>query len=407
MNNFAKRFEMIQQKQKQVIDDGHFILSRVIERNDSQYVWIGGKKYLNFTSYNYLGLLGDERVNQAAIDATNKFGTGSHAIRLLCGTTTVHTDFEKKIAQFHNMDDAILYSSGYLTNLTTVSTLCMREDEIFCDNLNHASIIDGCLLSKSKFTRFAHNNPADLEEKLKASKSNGKFIVLDAVFSMDGDVTPLPEMIKLAKKYDALLMVDESHSLGVIGKNGLGIMEHFGIKDGVDIIMCSLSKFASITGGYIAARKEIIDMLRFFSRGYVFSAPMPPGTAAAAHKTFDILEQEPWRVHKLNENITYYLEALKREGFDTGNSTTAIVPIIIGDEYKAYELSKQLFEESVYLMPILPPAVPVGTARMRCNVTSMHEKADIDYMVTKLAQIWNRIGMGSMKINIDVEPVVA
>ena len=407
MNNFAKRFEMIQQKQKQVIDDGHFILSRVIERNDSQYVWIGGKKYLNFTSYNYLGLLGDERVNQAAIDATNKFGTGSHAIRLLCGTTTVHTDFEKKIAQFHNMDDAILYSSGYLTNLTTVSTLCLREDEIFCDNLNHASIIDGCLLSRSKFTRFAHNDPADLEEKLKASKSNGKFIVLDAVFSMDGDITPLPEMIKLAKKYDALLMVDESHSLGVIGKNGLGIMEHFGIKDGVDIIMCSLSKFASITGGYIAARKEIIDMLRFFSRGYVFSAPMPPGTAAAAHKTFDILEQEPWRVHKLNENITYYLEALKREGFDTGNSTTAIVPIIIGDEYKAYELSKQLFEEGVYLMPILPPAVPVGTARMRCNVTSMHEKADIDYMVNKLAQIWNRIGMVSMKINIDVESVVA
>lgn len=406
MNNFAKRFEMIQQKQKQVIDDGHFILSRVIERNDSQYVWIGGKKYLNFTSYNYLGLLGDERVNQAAIDATNKFGTGSHAIRLLCGTTTVHTDFEKKIAQFHGMDDAILYSSGYLTNLTTVSTLCMREDEIFCDNLNHASIIDGCLLSRSKFTRFAHNNPADLEEKLKASKSNGKFIVLDAVFSMDGDITPLPEMIKLAKKYDALLMVDESHSLGVIGKNGLGIMEHFGIKDGVDIIMCSLSKFASITGGYIAARKEIIDMLRFFSRGYVFSAPMPPGTAAAAHKTFDILEQEPWRVHKLNENITYYLEALKREGFDTGNSTTAIVPIIIGDEFKAYELSSQLFEEGVYLMPILPPAVPVGTARMRCNVTSMHEKADIDYMVTKLAQIWNRIGMGSMKINVDLESVV-
>ncbi|MBP7732289.1 MAG: aminotransferase class I/II-fold pyridoxal phosphate-dependent enzyme [Caldisericia bacterium] len=407
MNNFAKRFEMIQQKQKQVIDDGHFILSRVIERNDSQYVWIGGKKYLNFTSYNYLGLLGDERVNKAAIDATNKFGTGSHAIRLLCGTTTVHTDFEKKIAQFHGMDDAILYSSGYLTNLTTVSTLCMREDEIFCDNLNHASIIDGCLLSRSKFTRFAHNNPADLEEKLKASKSNGKFIVLDAVFSMDGDVTPLPEMIKLAKKYDALLMVDESHSLGVIGKNGLGIMEHFGIKDGVDIIMCSLSKFASITGGYIAARKEIVDMLRFFSRGYVFSAPMPPGTAAAAHKTFDILEQESWRVHKLNENITYYLEALKREGFDTGNSTTAIVPIIIGDEYKAYELSKQLFEEGVYLMPILPPAVPVGTARMRCNVTSMHEKADIDYMVNKLAQIWNRIGMGSMKINVDLESVVA
>lgn len=407
MNNFAKRFEMIQQKQKQVIDDGHFILSRVIERNDSQYVWIGGKRYLNFTSYNYLGLLGDQRVNQASIDATNKFGTGSHAIRLLCGTTTVHTDFEKKIAQFHGMDDAILYSSGYLTNLTTVSTLCMREDEIFCDNLNHASIIDGCLLSRSKFTRFAHNNPADLEEKLKASKSNGKFIVLDAVFSMDGDVTPLPEMIKLAKKYDALLMVDESHSLGVIGKNGLGIMEYFGIKDGVDIIMCSLSKFASITGGYIAARKEIIDMLRFFSRGYVFSAPMPPGTAAAAHKTFDILEQEPWRVHKLNENITYYLEALKREGFDTGNSTTAIVPIIIGDEYKAYELSKQLFEEGVYLMPILPPAVPVGTARMRCNVTSMHEKADIDYMVSKLAQIWSRIGMGSMKINIDLESVVA
>lgn len=407
MNNFAKRFEMIQQKQKQVIDDGHFILSRVIERNDSQYVWIGGKKYLNFTSYNYLGLLGDERVNKAAIDATNKFGTGSHAIRLLCGTTTVHTDFEKKIAQFHNMDDAILYSSGYLTNLTTVSTLCLREDEIFCDNLNHASIIDGCLLSRSKFTRFAHNDPADLEEKLKASKSNGKFIVLDAVFSMDGDVTPLPEMIKLAKKYDALLMVDESHSLGVIGKNGLGIMEHFGIKDGVDIIMCSLSKFASITGGYIAARKEIVDMLRFFSRGYVFSAPMPPGTAAAAHKTFDILEQESWRVHKLNENITYYLEALKREGFDTGNSTTAIVPIIIGDEYKAYELSKQLFEEGVYLMPILPPAVPVGTARMRCNVTSMHEKADIDYMVNKLAQIWNRIGMGSMKINVDLESVVA
>lgn len=405
MNNFEKRFAAIQEKQSQVVGDGHFILSREIEKNDHQYVWIGGKKYLNFTSYNYLGLLGDERVNQAAIDATNKFGTGSHAIRLLCGTTTVHIDFEKKIAQFHNMDDAIIYSSGYLTNLTTVSTLCQREDEIFCDNLNHASIIDGCLLSRSKFTRFAHNNVDDLDKKLTASKSNGKFIVVDAVFSMDGDVTPLPDIIRVAKKHEALLMVDESHSLGVIGKNGLGIMEHFGIKDGVDIIMCSLSKFASITGGYIAARKEIIDMLRFFSRGYVFSAPMPPGTAAAAHRTFEILEQEPWRVHKLNENIAYYLHALKKAGFDTGNSTTAIVPIIIGDEWYAYEISKQLFDAGVYLMPILPPAVPAGTARMRCNVTSMHEKTDIDYMVETLAKVWKNVGMGSMKLQHQSESV--
>jgi 8-amino-7-oxononanoate synthase len=405
MNNFAKRFAVIQEKESQILNDGHYILSRVIERNDQQHVWIDGKRYVNFTSYNYLGLLGDDRVNQASIDATKRFGTGSHAIRLLCGTTTVHTEFEKKLADFHHMDDAIVYSSGYLTNLTTVSTLCMRDDEIFCDNLNHASIIDGCLLSRSKFTRFAHNDPADLEAKLKNSKSNGKFIVLDAVFSMDGDITPLPEMIKLAKKHDALLMVDESHSLGVIGKNGLGIMEHFDIKDGVDIIMCSLSKFASITGGYIAARKEIIDMLRYFSRGYVFSAPMPPGTAAAAHKTFEILELEPWRVHKLNDNIGYYLQALKKAGFNTGNSTTAIVPIIIGDEWYAYEISKKLFEAGIYLMPILPPAVPAGTARMRCNVTSMHEKSDIDFMVETLAKVWKEVGMGSMSLQREVAQV--
>jgi 8-amino-7-oxononanoate synthase len=405
MNNFEKRFSAIQEKLNQIRSDEHFILSRVLERNDQQFVWIGGKRYVNFTSYNYLGLLGDPRVNQASIDATNMFGTGSHAIRLLCGTTTVHTAFEKKLADFHHMDDAITYSSGYLTNLTTVSTLCQRDDEIFCDNLNHASIIDGCLLSRSKFTRFVHNDPADLEAKLQASKSNGKFIVLDAVFSMDGDITPLPEMIKLAKKHNALLMVDESHSLGVIGKNGLGIMEHFGIKDGVDIIMCSLSKFASITGGYIAARKDIIDSLRFFSRGYVFSAPMPPGTAAAAHKTFEILEQEPWRVHKLNENIGYYLQALKKAGFDTGNSTTAIVPIIIGDEWYAYEISQKLFEAGIYLMPILPPAVPAGTARMRCNVTSMHEKSDIDFMVETLAKVWKDVGMGSMKLQKEAASV--
>lgn len=398
MSGFQPMFDALALRKKEAVDAGRYVYHMQIDKIEGHYIWVGGKKMMNFTTYNYLGLLGDPRVNEAAIEATKRYGTGSHGVRLLAGNTSTHVELERTIADFHNMDDAITYSSGYNTNLTTVSTLCGRGDVIFCDMINHASIVDGCLLSRAVYKRFKHNDIADLERQIKDTVSPRKLIVVDSVFSMDGDVTPLPDIIEVAKKHDCLLMVDESHSLGVLGKTGYGVMEYFGLKDGVDIIMSSMSKSIAITGGYIAARQEIIDYLRYISRAYVFSAPLPPGSAGAAKAAFDIIKAEPWRVTELDKKIKYYLSALNKAGFDTHNSTTAIVPIIIGDEDKTLDVTKMLLEEGVFLMPILPPAVEAGTSRLRLNITLTHPYEEIDFMVSCLAKAFTKLGL-PLKLN--------
>lgn len=392
MNGFGNRIQTFLARKRSLDEANHQFYLREIQANDNQYVIIGGKRFLNFTTYSYLGLIGHEKIDNAAKAAIDKFGSGTHGVRVLAGTTSLHVELEKRIAEYKKTDDAIAFSSGYVTNLTTISTLCGHGDEIFADNIVHASIYDGCLLSRAKFNRFKHNDLDDLESMLRKSTAVGKLIVVDSVFSMDGDITPLPEIIKLAKKYNALLMVDEAHSLGVLGKTGHGILEHFGLEDGIDIQMGTLSKTIPASGGYIAANQDLIDFIRYNARAFVFSAALTPSTAASAKVAFDVMEEEQWRLHNLQENIKYYIKSLHDAGFDTGNSETAIVPIILHDEEPTLETTRLLFEEGVFIMPILPPAVPQNTARLRANVTAIHTKEDIDFMVDKLCKVWKKLG---------------
>ncbi len=393
MSGFDGRFAALQERKNKLIEEKHLFYLNEIQAHEGQYVVIGGKRYLNFTTYSYLGLLGHERINKAANEATDRFGTGTHGVRILAGTTSLHVELEKRIANYKGTEDAVAFSSGYVTNLTTISTITGRGDAVFCDMINHASIVDGCMLSRADFVRFKHNDTDDLEKHLKQSKAVGKLIVVDAVFSMDGDIAPLPKIIELAKKYDALLMVDEAHSLGVLGSTGHGILEHFGLKDGIDLQMGTLSKTIPAVGGYIAAKREITDVLKYYSRAFVFSAALPPAATAAATVAFDVMEDEQWRLQNLRQNIDYYIKSLKQAGFDTGNTETAIVPIILGEEWPTLETTRLLFEEGVFIMPILPPAVPPKTARLRANVTALHTMKDIDYMVDALSRVWKKLGM--------------
>jgi len=393
MSGFDSRLQAFKERKEETIRDKHMYYLNEIQAHEGQFVIIGGKKYLNFTTYSYLGLLGHPKINEAAKAAIDRFGSGTHGVRILAGTTSIHVALENRIATYKKTDDSIAYSSGYVTNLSTISTLTGNGDEIFCDIINNASIYDGCLLSRAKFTRFKHNDMEDLENHLKNSKAVGKLIVVDAVFSMDGDIAPLPKLIELARKYDCLLMVDEAHSLGVLGKTGHGIMEHFGLKEGIDIQMGTLSKTIPAIGGYIAAKKDIIDLLKYNARAFVFSAALPPPAAEAARVSFDVLEEEQWRLERLRDNISYYIKSLNQAGFDTGVSQTAIVPIILKDEWMTLETTRLLFEEGVFIMPILPPAVPPNTSRLRANVTASHTREDIDYMVDALSRVWKKLGM--------------
>lgn len=393
MSGFDGRFAALQERKNKLIQEKHLFYLNEIQAHEGQNVVISGKRYLNFTTYSYLGLLGHDKINKAANEATERFGTGTHGVRILAGTTSLHVELEKRIARYKNTEDSVAFSSGYVTNLTTISTITGRGDAVFCDMINHASIVDGCMLSRADFIRFKHNDTDDLEKHLKQSKAVGKLIVVDAVFSMDGDICPLPKIIELTRKYDALLMVDEAHSLGVLGLTGHGILEHYGLKDGIDIQMGTLSKTIPAIGGYIAAKCEITEMLKFYSRAFVFSAALPPAATAAATVAFDVMEEEQWRLKNLQENINYFIRSLKQAGFDAGNTETAIVPIILGDEWLTLETTRLLFEEGVFIMPILPPAVPPKTSRLRANVTALHTKKDIDYMVDALSRVWNKLGM--------------
>ena len=346
------------------------------------HVTIQGRPMLQFASYSYLDLLGHPRINAAAQKAIETFGTGTHGVRFLTGTTRLHVELEAKVASFKGTEDAVAVATGYAANFGTLAALLGRNDVVISDKLNHASIVDGCLLSRSHFVRFEHNDMAALETALgEAPKKAFKLVVTDAVFSMDGDIVNLPEMIRFCRKFNATLMVDEAHSLGVLGERGTGIEEHFGIdpKAGlIDIKMGTLSKTIPSIGGYIAGSTKLINYLKHSIRPFIFSAAIPPASAAAAKTAFDVIEEEPWRVKKLRENTMHFLKALQSRGFNTLNSRTPIVPIIIGNEAKALEMTRLSREEGVFIVPILPPAVPPNTTRIRATVTAGHSSEEIE-----------------------------
>ena len=293
-------------------DGLYFYNQPISELHGGAHVVVNGREMGMYASYSYLGLVGHPRINKAAKAAIDKFGTGTHGVRTLAGSLTIHRELEETISEFKHAEAAITYTSGYVTNLSVVSTLLSREDYVISDKLNHASIVDGCLMSGAKFLRFKHNDIEALEERLKQVPSDAACLVIaDAVFSMDGDIIDLPKVVALCQKYQAWLMIDEAHSVGVLGKTGRGIEEHFGLEGTVDIKMGTLSKTIPSVGGYVAGKKDVIDYLRHSSRAYIFSAALPPAQAAAANEAFKVILDEPWRIEKLTSNANQFIHGLK------------------------------------------------------------------------------------------------
>ena len=356
----------------------YFYLQPVKNLGNERVLIEGRGEMLMFSSFDYLGLFGHPKITAAVQAAVAELGTCTYGSRILAGTLRLHNELEEEIAAFKGAESAVVLSSGYVTNLTTISTLVGRGDVVICDKLNHASIVDGCILSRAKFVRFKHNDMADLEKCLSAAGPDaGKLVVVEAVFSMDGDIINLPEVHRLCRKYGALLMVDEAHSLGVLGKTGHGIEEHYGMKNAVDIHMGTLGKAIPSVGGYIASHHDIITYLKHVARAFVFSVALAPAAAAAAKAAFEVMKEEPERLAVLQRNIVRFLTGLKARGFDTMQSETAIVPIVCGKDEKTLMMTKFAQEKGLFIMPILSPAVPPGTSRIRATVTAGHSDEDI------------------------------
>ncbi len=372
----------------------YFYNLSVTELRGGARVVVNGREMGMFASYGYLGLIGHPRINKAAQDAIAKYGTGTHGVRMLAGTLDLHCELEETIAAFKGTEAAVTFSSGYVTNLTTVSSLVGRNDYVFSDKLNHASIVDGCLLSGAKFIRFRHNDMKQLEDKLKEVPADAtKLVIADAVFSMDGDVIDLPNVVKLCKKYNAWLMIDEAHSIGVLGKKGRGIEEHFGVEGTVDIKMGTLSKTIPSVGGYIAGSTDLIRYLRHVSRAYIFSAALPPAQAAAALEAFRVIEDEPQRVADLQRNTELFITGLKDRGFNTLLTETAIVPVICGSDEAAFMVTGEAHAHDVFVLPVISPAVPAGLARLRATVTAAHTPDEIEHAMDVIEGAGKKIGI--------------
>ena len=374
--------------------DLYYYNQPVAEILEGAKVRVNGRVMGMYASYGYLGLIGHPRINEAAKKAVDKFGTGTNGVRTLAGTLSIHNELEETIANFKHTEAAITYSSGYATNLSVISTLMGRGDYVFSDKLNHASIVDGCLMSGTEFRRFRHNDMAHLEGLLKYAPSDvAKLVIADSVFSMDGDIIDLPRMLELCKKYNAWLMIDEAHSLGVLGKTGTGIEEHFNLYGAIDIKMGTLSKTIPSVGGYVAASKDIVTYLRHASRAYIFSAALPPAQAAAANEAFKVILDEPWRIERLNQNTKQFIGGLKGMGFDTMLTETAIVPVLCGEDDTAFAMTREAQHNDVFVMPVVSPAVPEGLARLRATVTAAHDPSEIERAMDVIGEAGKKLGI--------------
>jgi glycine C-acetyltransferase len=357
-------------------------------------VRVNGRELLMLASYSYLGLLGHPQINTAAQAAIAEYGTGTHGVRLLAGTLKLHGQLETALAAFTQREDAVTFSSGYVTNLTAISTLLSRHDAVICDKLNHASIVDGCALSGAEFLRFRHNDMSDLERCLRRTADReARLVVVDAVFSMDGDVINLPRVVELCRAYNAWLMVDEAHSLGVLGATGHGLEEHFGLSDVIDLKMGTLSKTIPSVGGYLAGRADLIHLFRHAARAFIFSAALPPAQAAAALAALAVMADERERVTRVQANARYFRDRLRAIGYNTLCTETPIVPIVCGADERAYALVRECQQAGVFALPVISPAVPEGLARLRATVTAAHTRAEIDLALEVLEQAGKAVGI--------------
>jgi glycine C-acetyltransferase len=376
--------------------DLYFYNQPVSEIRGGARVLVKGREMGMYASYSYLGLVGHPKINAAAREAVDKYGTGTHGVRTLAGSLDLHRELEETIAAFKHAEAAVTFTSGYVTNLTVVSTLVSRGDYVISDKLNHASIVDGCLMSGAKFLRFRHNDMEALEDRLvQVPEGSSRLVVVDAVFSMDGDIIDFPRLVEICRKYNAWLMVDEAHSVGVLGKSGRGIEEYFGMEGAIDIKMGTMSKTIPSVGGYVAGKKDLIEYLRHASRAYIFSAALPPAQAAAANAAFNVILEEPWRIENLNRNTVQFIQGLKQRGFDTMLTETAIVPVLCGDDGSAFAMTSAAQHKDVFVLPVVSPAVPPGLSRLRATVTAAHEPEEIEYAMDVIYTAGKEIGLVS------------
>jgi 8-amino-7-oxononanoate synthase len=352
---------------------------KLVEGSQGTRIVVDGREVLNFCSNSYLGLADDERLKKAAIKSIEEEGFGASASRLITGNMSSHQRLEETIARFKRKEKALLFSTGYMANVGVISSLFNREDWLFCDKLNHASLIDGVLLSQANYKRYTHNDMNALEDLLKNAPDKGKrCIITDSVFSMDGDIAPLDQIVALAEKYHALVMIDEAHALGVMGQTGRGLAEHFNLEDKIDIQIGTLSKAAGSFGAYCVGETKLIDFLMNRARSFIYTTAMPPSVAAASVAAIKIIDSEPDLLNKLWKNTSYIRESLKELGFDTLQSVTPIIPILIKDSAQALAFSKELFDRGVFVGAVRPPTVPMYTARLRLTVMATHTKDDLD-----------------------------
>ncbi|OGS25875.1 MAG: 8-amino-7-oxononanoate synthase [Elusimicrobia bacterium RIFOXYB2_FULL_48_7] len=378
---------------REVMAAGYYPYFHKIETAQGPEVIIDGQKKIVCCSNNYLGLTQHPKVVEASINAVRKYGTSCTGSRFLSGTIDLHEKVEKKFARFIGKESALLFTTGHHSNLGAISSLVTKGEYVITDKLDHASIVDGCRLSLGQMLRYRHNNMNDLERILSKFRETPKLVVIDGIFSMEGDICNLPEIIKLAKIYNARVMVDDAHSLGVLGKNGKGTAEHFGLESEIDIVMVTASKSLASIGGFIAAREEVIHFIKHTARSLIFTASLPAAQVAAIDASLDILQDEPERRVKLWENTNKMLEGFKSLGFNTKDSKTPIIPIHVGDDMKAFQMWRMLYDEGVFCSPVISPAVPEGEALIRTSYMAIHTDAHLDRVLNAFAKIGKNLGI--------------
>ena len=374
-------------------DAGTFQSPRTLESACEPVSRFDGHEVINLASNNYLGLANHPKLVEASIEATKRFGAGSGAVRTISGTMSLHVELERRIAAFKHVEACVVFQSGFAANSGTVSAVLTPTDHIISDELNHASIIDGCRLSKAKIHVFAHRDASAAEAKLQALEgvSGRKLLITDGVFSMDGDIGPLAELIQVAERHGAIMMVDDAHASGVLGRNGRGTVDHFNVHGRVDIQVGTLSKAIGVLGGYVCGSRDLIEYLYHRARPFLFSTSHPPAVAAACLAAFDLLEAEPERVEQLWKNTRHFQSGLRQAGFSLGAAETPITPIHVGDAAKAFEFSRALFEAGVFATGIGFPTVPQGKARIRTIVTATHTQGQLDRALDTITNVAKRL----------------
>lgn len=373
---------------------GLFTHIRTLDSPQGAWLVVDGKRVLNFSSNNYLGLANHPKLIAAAKQAMDRYGVGPAAVRTIAGTTSLHVELERRLAAFKGVEAAITFQSGFNANLATIPALVGRGDVIFSDRLNHASIIDGCRLSRAQIVAYEHCDPADLRRQIKATSEYGRrLIVTDGVFSMDGDIAPLPDLYEIAAEHDILLMVDDAHGEGVLGRGGRGIVDHFDLHGKVDIEVGTLSKAFGVVGGVVAGKQVIVDWLRQRGRPFLFSSAMTIPDVAACLAAVDLLEESTELVDRLWQNAEYFKSGMQALGFNTGRTQTPIVPVMLGEAPLAQQFSRRLFEEGVFAMAIGYPTVPQGQARIRVMNSATHSRDDLDLALDIFAKVGRELGV--------------